>query len=249
MVPRRSASCRQPALEHAVATGHPVVCVYVYDPELRENRLPGAAARWWLHESLRELNAALGALGGGLAMFRGPERQVIEAFAAGIGAIKVCWNRRYSVAQRETDAAIKATLRECGIAVSTFNGHLLREPWSVATRDARRPFQVFSAYWRAARREYSPEPPRPAPGRIDFFPVPESAPARVNDLSALALQPYAPDWAGGLRETWQCGEEAGQLPHREIAEAKIWRQPAGRMHRGDVAAACIAGQCSRQKCL
>jgi deoxyribodipyrimidine photo-lyase len=186
------------------------VCVYVYDPELRENRLPGAAARWWLHESLRELNAALGALGGGLAMFRGPERQVIEAFAAGIGAIKVCWNRRYSVAQRETDAAIKATLRECGIAVSTFNGHLLREPWSVATRDARRPFQVFSAYWRAARREYSPEPPRPAPGRIDFFPVPESAPARVNDLSALALQPYAPDWAGGLRETWQCGEEAGQ---------------------------------------
>jgi deoxyribodipyrimidine photo-lyase len=225
------------------------VCVYVYDPELRENRLPGAAARWWLHESLRELNAALGALGGGLAMFRGPERQVIEAFAAGIGAIKVCWNRRYSVAQRETDAAIKATLRECGIAVSTFNGHLLREPWSVATRDARRPFQVFSAYWRAARREYSPEPPRPAPGRIDFFPVPESAPARVNDLSALALQPYAPDWAGGLRETWQCGEEAGQLPHREIAEAKIWRQPAGRMHRGDVAAACIAGQCTRQKCL
>jgi deoxyribodipyrimidine photo-lyase len=187
------------------------VCVYVYDPELRENRLPGAAARWWLHESLRELNAALGALGGGLAMFRGPERQVIEAFAAGIGAIKVCWNRRYSVAQRETDAAIKATLRECGIAVSTFNGHLLREPWSVATRDARRPFQVFSAYWRAARREYSPEPPRPAPGRIDFFPVPESAPARVNDLSALALQPYAPDWAGGLRETWQCGEEAGLL--------------------------------------
>ncbi|MGA7817848.1 deoxyribodipyrimidine photo-lyase, partial [Caballeronia sp.] len=163
-----------PALLHAVATGHPVVCVYVHDPEPGETRLPGAAVRWWLHESLRELNAALAAMGGGLIVLRGPERQVIEGFAAGIGAIEVCWNGRYSAAQRETDAAIKSALKESGMAVSTFNGHLLREPWTVATRDAR-PFQVFSAYWRAARREYSPELPRPAPGRIDFFPVPEGA--------------------------------------------------------------------------
>jgi deoxyribodipyrimidine photo-lyase len=198
-----------PALEHATATGHPVVCVYAYDPDPWQTRLPGAAARWWLHESLRELDAALASLGGELTVLLGPERQVIDAFAAEIGAIKVCWNRRYSSAQRETDAAIKSALKERGIAVSTFNGHLLREPWTVATRDAR-PFQVFSAYWRAARREYSPEPPRPAPGRIDFFPVPESATARAKDLAALALQPSAPDWAGGLRETWQCGEQGGQ---------------------------------------
>jgi deoxyribodipyrimidine photo-lyase len=198
-----------PALEHAVATGHPVVCVYVHDPQPRETRLPGAAVRWWLHESLRELNVTLAAMGGGLTVLRGPEQQVVEAFAVGISAIKVCWNRRYSAAQRETDAAIKSALKERGIAVSTFNGHLLREPWTVATRDAR-PFQVFSAYWRAARREYLPEPPRPAPGRIDFFAVPEDATACVADLSALALQPSAPDWAGGLRDTWQCGEAAGQ---------------------------------------
>ena len=211
-----------PALEHATATGHPVVCVYAYDPDPCQTRLPGAAARWWLHESLRELEAALASLGGGLTLLLGPERQVVDAFAAEIGAIKVCWNRRYSAAQRETDAAIKSALKERGIAVSTFNGHLLREPWTVATRDAR-PFQVFSAYWRAARREYSPEPPRPAPGRIDFFPVPESATARVKDLTALALQPSAPDWAAGLRETWQCGEQAGQ---RQL-QAFLARAPAG----------------------
>ena len=202
-----------PALKHAVATGHPVVCVYVHDPEPRETRLPGAALRWWLHQSLRELNAALAAMGGELTVLRGPERQVVQEFATGIGAIEVCWNRRYSAAQRETDAAIKSTLKQCGITVSTFNGHLLREPWTVTTRDAQ-PFQVFSAYWRAARREYAPEPPRPAPRRIDFFPVRESATAAcVTDLSALALEPSAPDWARGLRETWQCGEEAG---HRQL---------------------------------
>lgn len=185
------------------------MCVYIHDRNPRQTRPLGAAARWWLHQSLRELDAALAALGGELIVLLGPERQVIETFAVEIGAIKVCWNRRYSPAQRETDAAIKSALKERGIAVATFNGHLLREPWTVATRDGQ-PFQVFSAYWRAARREYSPEPPSPAPGRIDFFRVPESATAHVKDLSVLELQPSAPDWASGLRETWECGAEAGQ---------------------------------------
>ncbi|RAA04473.1 hypothetical protein DOT66_25095, partial [Ralstonia pseudosolanacearum] len=31
----------------------------------------GATARWWLHESLHELNAALAALGGELIVLRG----------------------------------------------------------------------------------------------------------------------------------------------------------------------------------
>ncbi|MGN6579461.1 MAG: cryptochrome/photolyase family protein [Bordetella sp.] len=197
-----------PALEHAVGTGHPLVCVYVHDPQPRTTRPPGAAVRWWLHESLRELDAALTAMGGGLVLLQGPEQQAIEAFAASIGAAAVCWNRRYSPAQRETDAAIKAALKDRGIAVPTFNGHLLREPWTVATREGQ-PFQVFGAYWRAARRDYSPEPPRPAPEHIDFFPLPDAARALATDLPALALQPRTPDWAGGLRASWQCGEQAG----------------------------------------
>jgi deoxyribodipyrimidine photo-lyase len=198
-----------PALEHAVATGHPLVCVYVHDPQPQKTRLLGGAARWWLHESLHELDAALAALGGGLTILRGPEQQVIETFAAEIGAFKVCWNRRYSTAQRETDAAIKAALKRCAIAVLTFNGHLLREPWTVATRHAQ-PFQIFTAYWRAARHAYAPEPPRPGPKQINFFPVPENTTARVNDLRSLMLQPATPDWAGGLRQTWHGGEQAGQ---------------------------------------
>jgi deoxyribodipyrimidine photo-lyase len=198
-----------PALEYAAASGHPVVCVYVYDPEPHDARAPGGAVRWWLHESLRELDAALAARGGGLTVLYGPEQEVIETFAAQTGAAKVCWNRRYSAAQRKTDAAIKSALKARGIEVFTFNGHLLREPWTVTTRGGQ-PFQVFGAYWRAARHDYAPELPRPAPGRIEFFRVPEHVTSRVKALPDLKLQPCAPDWAGGLRDTWQCGEEAGQ---------------------------------------
>lgn len=216
-----------PALDHAVASGHPVVCVYVYDPEPRNARALGGAARWWLHESLRELDAALAVRGGGLTILRGPEQQVIEAFAAQIGAARVCWNRRYSAAQRETDAAIKSALKARGVEVLTFNGHLLREPWTVTTRGGQ-PFQVFTAYWRAARHEYAPEPPRPAPRRIAFFPVPENVASRVSALADLKLQPSAPDWAGGLRDTWQCGEAAGQRRLRQFLADTLTAYATGR---------------------
>ncbi|MCG1042564.1 DNA photolyase family protein [Mycetohabitans sp. B8] len=218
-----------PALEYAIATGHPVVCVYIHDPAPQNTRPPGAAVRWWLHESLSALNAALVALGGELTVLHGSESQTIEAFAVAIGAIKVCWNRRYSAAQRETDTAIKAALKGRGIAAFAFNGHLLREPWTVATRDGR-PFQVFGAYWRAARHEYSPEAPRSAPKRIDFFPVPENVvvAVRVKNLSTLALQPRPPNWASGLRKTWQCGEQAGQMQLDDFLSNALTRYASGR---------------------
>jgi len=198
-----------PALAHAASSGHPVVCVYIHDPEPPQGRALGAAARWWLHESLRELDRALRSLGGGLVMLRGEEQETLLAFAAAIDAVEVCWNRRYALAQRQTDASIKSALEARAVSVSTFNGHLLREPWNVATRDGE-PFQVFSAYWRAARQDIAPAPPAPAPDALAFFRMPESARAHAVDLDDLKLQPEAPDWAAGLRETWKCGESGAQ---------------------------------------
>ena len=198
-----------PALSHAVSSGCPVVCVYVYDAEPRHGRSLGAAARWWLHESLRELDRALRSLGGSLVLLSGAERETIEAFASAVEAVEVCWNRRYSAAQRQTDASIKSALEAKGVLVSTFNGHLLREPWKVTTREGQ-PFQVFGAYWRAARLGFSPEPPQPAPDGLPFYSLPERARTLAVDLIDLKLQPHAPDWAAGLRETWTCGENGAQ---------------------------------------
>ncbi|HDR8920073.1 TPA: deoxyribodipyrimidine photo-lyase [Burkholderia vietnamiensis] len=197
-----------PALTHALDTGHPVVCVYVHDAAPKHGRAMGGAQRWWLHESLSKLDGALAAHSGSLILLRGNEHEAITGFASAIGAAMVVWNRRYAKAQTGTDASIKRDLIDRGIAVSTFNGHLLREPWTVTTREGL-PFQVFSAYWRAARRDdFFPPVPLPAPSHIRFFPVPAHATPHVCTLRELELQPSAPDWAGGLRETWQCGEQA-----------------------------------------
>lgn len=206
-----------PALAHAASSGHPVVCVYVYDPEPLQGRPLGAAARWWLHESLRELDRSLG---GGLLLLRGAEQEAILKLATAIDPIAVYWNRRYSLAQRQTDTSIKTALEARAVSVSTFNGHLLREPWEVSTRDGK-PFQMFSAYWRAAREDIAPELPRPSPGALRFFCLPESARTHAVTLAALKLQPDTPDWAAGLRETWQCGESGAQERLRQFVSEEL----------------------------
>ena len=48
-----------PALAAAVARG-PVVPVFIWAPEEEHPWEPGAASRWWLHQSLEKLAAALG---------------------------------------------------------------------------------------------------------------------------------------------------------------------------------------------
>ncbi|HVW52141.1 MAG TPA: deoxyribodipyrimidine photo-lyase [Trinickia sp.] len=209
-----------PALAHAASSGYPVVCVYIHDPEPRHGRALGAAVRWWLHESLRELDGTLRSLGGGLVLLRGEEQEAILTFVKAIRPIEVCWNRRYSLAQRQTDAAIKSALEARAVSVSTFNGHLLREPWKVATRNGE-PFQVFGAYWRAARQDTCPEPPRPSPDALRFFRVPESARTQAVGLADLKLQPDTPDWAAGLRETWKCGESGAQERLRHFVAQEL----------------------------
>ncbi|UDG83018.1 cryptochrome/photolyase family protein [Candidatus Vallotia lariciata] len=218
-----------PALEYAIATGHPIVCVYIYDPAPNKTRLHGEATRWWLVQSLYALNTALVALGGELTILYGTEWQSIEAFAVVVGAIKVCWNRRYSTAQRELDSAIKMALKKHGIAVFTFNGHLLREPWTVAMKNGR-PFRVFSAYWRAARHAYSPESPRPRPQKINFFPIPGyvSKVVRICHLSTIETQAYMPNVGGRLLETWECGEQAGWVKLNEFLTHTLSQYAFGR---------------------
>ncbi|WP_310731387.1 deoxyribodipyrimidine photo-lyase, partial [Burkholderia pseudomultivorans] len=95
----------QPALTRAVASGRPLVCVFVDDTGAGAGRPLGGAARWWLHGSLAGLDAALARHGGRLLVLRGDARHEIERIAHDTGAAAVYWNRRYAQPQRDADAA------------------------------------------------------------------------------------------------------------------------------------------------
>ncbi|MBS7540313.1 cryptochrome/photolyase family protein [Ancylobacter lacus] len=189
-----------PGLTAALAEGRPLVALYVLDTAIPDIRPLGGAARWWLGRALADLAARLAARGGRLVLRRGPAREVVAdlAAAAGIGAVH--WNRRYDAGGIALDRGLKADLKAAGIAVHSHSAHLLHEPWEVATK-AGEPFRVFTPFYRAAAAQPT-RAPLPEPPRWSWAPPPAS-----ENLADWALEPAAPDWAGGLRAQWQPGEE------------------------------------------
>jgi deoxyribodipyrimidine photo-lyase len=188
-----------PALDAAVSRGAPILCVFIRD-ETTEGALPvGAAAAWWLHHSLTALADSLTRIGGRLVLRSGDPRKILPALCAEHGIDAVFWNRCYEPAAIKRDTTLKADLKAADIAVESFNGSLLREPWEVKTK-AGGPYGVFTPFWKAERALGDPDAPRPAPRDI------EAVAAEGDDLADWSLLPTEPDWAGGLRDAWTPGE-------------------------------------------
>lgn len=192
-----------PALHAAVAEG-PVLCLYILD-DGADRRPLGGASRWWLSRSLEALAAALEAKGGALVVMRGDPLAILPALVESAGIGRVTWTRRYDAASVVLDKAIKEQLGEAGIAVQSFNGSLLNEPWEVTSKVGQ-PMKAFTPYWRAARERGEPASPLPAPRRIERLALPESAAKESLAVADLGLEPRQPDWAGGLRAAWTPGE-------------------------------------------
>src|SRR5450432_1650543 len=83
-----------PALHAASKSGAPVICLYVLDEESRapHARPLGGAARWWLAQSLKALQADLRSAGVALILRRGPAAKVIGDLAQEAKAGAVFWN-------------------------------------------------------------------------------------------------------------------------------------------------------------
>src|SRR5271156_3402778 len=84
-----------PALLAAIRRGGPVVPVFIWAPEEEGRWPPGAASRWWLHQSLAELDRARRQRGSRLTTRRGPTLAATRELTDQTGATAVSWNRRY----------------------------------------------------------------------------------------------------------------------------------------------------------
>ncbi|MEQ1710030.1 MAG: deoxyribodipyrimidine photo-lyase [Hyphomicrobium sp.] len=198
------------ALEAVLATGAPVLPVYVLDDVAAGGSTPGGramggASRWWLDKSLADLAAAIAKFGGKLILRRGDTRAVLTQLAAETGAVAVHATRAYEPWARRLEDDLHATLADAGVAFRRFGGALLREPEELRTK-AGEPFKVYSPLWRALLALGEPRRPSPAPAAITFL----AKPPKSDKLSDWALHPKKPDWSAGFGSTWQPGE-AGAL--------------------------------------
>ena len=212
-----------PALLAAVATGRPLLPVFVLDETGPEQRPPGGAARWWLHESLSALAAALAGRGSRLLLRRGEATDVLCRMAAECGAAEVYCSRGYAGGAPAQEQAVAAALERQGCRLRRFAGGLLYEPERILTGQGR-PYRVFTPFWRACLAQPAPPRPEPAPGRLA---APASWPAG-EALSDWALQPRAPDWAGGLREAWRPGEAGAMARLQAFLDADLAGYAEGR---------------------
>ncbi|MEL7479986.1 MAG: deoxyribodipyrimidine photo-lyase [Pseudomonadota bacterium] len=247
-----------PALSAALELEGPLILLYILEEAADGERAMGGAQAWWLDKSLQALAKSIASRGGTLTLRRGPPESILPQVTRETGARTVVWNRRYGATEREADANLKARLKDDGIAVETFNGNLLTEPWTVKTGSGRY-YKVFTPYWKTVRANFTAPAPRPAPERLN------TVEPSGDDLGAWGLHPIDPDWSIGFEPVWTPGEDGAldrleaflssglsayaehrnrpdidtgtsrlspHLAHGEIAPATIWRTVRQAMQDG-----------------
>src|ERR1700759_4979565 len=158
-----------PALSAAAKDGAPIVGLYVLDEESGGRRPLGGAARWWLAQSLRRLQASLQAAGSNLVLRRGTAAKVIPELArAGKGSAGV-WNEIGQPPHLAIAKTVEAELAKAGIEKQSFPGDLLASPRDIRNKDGRG-LRVFTPFWRRLQALGEPPSPLPAPKCLTTLP-------------------------------------------------------------------------------
>jgi deoxyribodipyrimidine photo-lyase len=217
-----------PALLAAAHAASVVVPVFIWSPEEEGEWTPGGAARWWLHESLRQLDASLRQRGSRLVLARGPTLETLRALVRDTGATQLYWNCRYEPAALRVEAALKQQAGASGLVAHGFHSSRLVEPGSVrgASGD---PLRVFTPFWRAFLAQARLDAPEGSPADL---PAPRSWPASV-PLEELDVLPAHP-WHQKLAAHWQPGEVAARAALKSFVQQRLAHY-AGSRDRPDLA--------------
>jgi deoxyribodipyrimidine photo-lyase len=192
-----------PALHAAAKSGAPVICLYVFD-EASGGRPLGGAARWWLAQSLRTLQAQLKAKGAALVLRRGKAASIVPDLARERQPRGVFWNDIAQAPHLAIADQIAKALAGVGVEARSFPGDSLAAPSTIRNKDGRG-LRVFTPFWRRLLSMGDPPTPLLAPKSLTSVDDIASEP-----LESWKLEPTKPDWAGGLRETWRPGEATAQ---------------------------------------
>ena len=214
------------ALDYATQRGGPVIPVFIWAPEEEGEWSPGAASKWWLHQSLVSLAKSLRKHGSQLVIRKGPSQVALQQLAQETGADTVVWNRCYEPHHVERDAQMKVSLQAKGISVQSFNANLLFEPWTIRTKHDS-PFKVFTPFWKTCMAADPPHNPLPVPAKVR---APSHAPDSLS-LRDLALEPKV-NWTRGFCEVWQPGEPGAAKQLSRFLEEGLRSYAEGRDRPG-----------------
>jgi deoxyribodipyrimidine photo-lyase len=198
----------QPALSAAVATGAPVIPIFILDDETPKHRKMGGASRWWLHHSLKSLDADLRKLGSRLILRRGNSTEILCELARETGASAVHCIRHHEPWWRNAERALAGEIN-----LIRHDGNYLMPMGSVKTGSGG-PFKIYTPFWRALAQHMPPPAPLHAPTAIK---APDSWPDS-DSLDDWGLLPIKPDWSAGMTDMWTPGEAGAHARLSDFAD-------------------------------
>lgn len=209
-----------PALDAAVRQRRSILPIFILDDENTKEWRMGAASRWWLHQSLLNLNHSLH---GSLQLFRGDAKTVLRRLARDVQAVGVYWNRCYEPWRIARDSKIKDALLRDSIAVRSFNGSLLFEPPNTNKPDGT-PYRVFTPFYRRGCLQNGIPPRQPLAAPRDFTLHRSQAGLPLDELE---LMPDS-NWYAQISAEWSPGEKGAASRLQEFLSSGINHYNEGR---------------------
>jgi deoxyribodipyrimidine photo-lyase len=220
-----------PALQAAIATGLPVLPVYLHVPHEDADWRRGAASRVWLERSLQAFAQSLEKLGMRLLVRKSEDRSqsslsLLESVIAESKAQAIVWQRQYEPSALARDKAIKTTLKTRLKHVESVGGYLLHEPWQLSTGSGE-VYRVFTPYWRKARS---------ALGEISSIAAPSSVHGLGHKLASIAISALglrsektaARDWDRGFFVAHTPGEAGAKETLEVFIQGALQHYISGR---------------------
>ena len=193
-----------PSLHYAVETGKPIFFVYIDDA--KAGWAPGAASRWWLHQSLLSLQKDLSELNAKLYYFSGSNIEILSKLAAEIQSDQIVYSRVYEPAAIDQDRKLLTLLNDKNVELNISQGNVLFRPGSVLNKQGNT-YRVFTPFYKACRELGITSQTIERPKKL----LPFSYKGNCLSLEELDFLPNKP-WQNGLKARWKPGEKnAGQL--------------------------------------
>ena len=202
-----------------------VMGVFVLDPAELEHPNMAPARRWFLLESLRELQQRWRQAGSQLLLLEGNPVELLPRLAQQLGAAGVAWNRDVEPLVRQRDRELATALKAIGVRVAADWDQLLVPPEQLKTGGGD-PYRVYGPYWRSWEKQPKAQPV-PAPSALK--PLPEL------DLSGLPVLDEVPiePWEGADLCPCRPGEAAALEQLEQFSARAMEHYGEGRNLPGD----------------